>query len=176
MPSKIRPNDWDRLFGPKAPRRGGPLRALLNLIIAAVVLALLGAGGVWAGGVRQQRLAQAVGTATAAAATAIPLRTATALAELNATATLVAARTATAVARQPVVLSASVANGGNVREQPVSGKPIGQVSAGEIVQLLGKNQDASWFKISYSRNGQPVTGWISRTLLAIDPAVEQQVP
>ena len=84
--------------------------------------------------------------------------------------------TATAVARQPVVLSASVANGGNVREQPVSGKPIGQVSAGEIVQLLGKNQDASWFKISYSRNGQPVTGWISRTLLAIDPAVEQQVP
>lgn len=177
MSSKIRPDDWDRLFTPNAPRRGGPLRTLANLVITAVVLALLGAGGVWAAGVREQRLVQAIATATASAATAIPQRTAAAQAELNATATLVAARTATAVAKQAVAeLTANVFNGGNVRAEPVSGTPIDQVKAGEIVRLLGKNQDSTWFKISYTRDGQAITGWISRTLLQIDPAVEQRVP
>ena len=44
MPSKIRPDDWDRLFAPNAPRRGGPLRALLTILITVIVIALLGAG------------------------------------------------------------------------------------------------------------------------------------
>lgn len=178
MPSKIRPDDWDRLFAPNAPRRGGPLRALLSALATIAILALIGASGVFAYNLRQERFAQAVATATAQAATVLPLRTATAQAELDATATLVAARTATVVAQQaaPAPLTASVANGGNVRAAPVSGQPLDQVNAGEIVTLLEKNQDASWFRVTYSRNGQPITGWVSRTLLTIDPAVEQQVP
>ncbi|MBC8077696.1 MAG: hypothetical protein H7Y32_16590, partial [Chloroflexales bacterium] len=48
MPSKLRPGDWDYYFGPKTPRRGGPLRALSNLLIFGVVLTLLGVGGVFA--------------------------------------------------------------------------------------------------------------------------------
>jgi len=175
--SKINPNDWDRLFTPNAPRRGGPLRALLNVIGAMVLIALLSGGAVFLLNVRAERFAQAVATATSAAATALPLRTATAQAELGATATVVAARTATAVAQPtPAPLTASVANGGNVREAPVNGRPLGQVSAGETVQLLEKNQDGSWFKIAFTRDGQSITGWISKTLLTIAPEVEQQVP
>lgn len=177
MASKIRPDDWERLFTPNAPRRGGPLRTLINIVLAVVVLALLGAGGVWANGFRQQRAAQAIATATSAAATAIPQRTAAAQAELNATATLVAARAATAEAQaKPPLLTASVSNGGNVREQPISGQPIDQVQSGETVQLIGKTQDASWFRVTYTRDGKTITGWISRSLLTIDPNVENQVP
>jgi hypothetical protein len=181
VPSKIRPDDWDRLFAPNAPRRGGPLRALLNIVIAVVVIALIGAGTVYAINFRQERFAQAVATATAFAPTAAAERTATALAVQNATATLVTARTATALAKLPSPtpeggLTARVSNGGNVREAPVSGRPIDQVNVGEAIRLLEKNQDASWFKVTYSRNGAAITGWVSRTLLTIDPAVEQQVP
>jgi len=181
VPSKIRPDDWDRLFAPNAPRRGGPLRALLNILIAVAVIALIGAGTAYAINFRQERFAQAVATATAFAPTAAAVRTATVLAEQQATATLVTARTATAVAKLPTPtpeggLVATVANGGNVREAPVNGRPLDQVNAGEAVRLLEKNADGSWFKITYARNGATITGWVSRTLLTIDPAVEQQVP
>ena len=181
MPSKIRPDDWDRLFAPNAPRRGGPLRALLNILIAVAVIGLIGAGTAYAINFRQERFAQAVATATAFAPTAAAVRTATALAVQQATATLVTARTATAVAKLPTPtpeggLSATVANGGNVREAPVNGRPLDQVNAGEAIGLLAKNADGSWFKITYARNGASITGWVSRTLLTIDPAVEQQVP
>jgi hypothetical protein len=181
VPSKIRPDDWDRLFAPNAPRRGGPLRALLNIVIAVVVVALIGAGTVYAINFRQERFAQAVATATAFAPTAAASRDATALAQQQATATLVAARTATALAKLPSptpegALAATVANGGNVREAPINGRPLDQVNAGEAIRLLEKTQDGAWFKITYARNGGAITGWVSRTLLTIDPAVEQQVP
>jgi hypothetical protein len=181
VPSKIRPDDWDRLFAPSAPRRGGPLRALLNIVIAVVIVALLSAGAVFAVEYREQRYAEAVATATAAAPTQAALRTATAQVKLNATATIAAALTATAVAQQPSatpegIFTATVFNGGNVREAPVNGRPIDQVNAGETVQLLEKNQGGSWFKVSYGRDGRNVTGWVSATLLTIDPAVAQQVP
>jgi hypothetical protein len=142
-----------------------------------VLLALLSGGTVFLLNVRAERFAQAVATATSAAATALPQQTATAQSNLNATATVIAARTATAVSQPtPATLIASVANGGNVREAPVSGRPVDQVSAGETVQLLEKNQDSSWFKVSYTRNGQTITGWVSKTLLTIAPEIEQQVP
>ncbi len=177
MSSKIHPNDWDYLFAPNAPRRGGPLRALINIILTLVLLALLSAGAVFLLNVRAERVAQTIATATSAAATALPQRTATAQANVNATATVIAARAATAVAQPtPAALTASVANGGNVREAPINGRPVDQVKAGEIVQLLEKNQDSSWFKVTYARNGQSITGWVSKTLLTIAPEVEQQVP
>ena len=181
MPSKIRPNDWDRLFAPNAPRRGGPLRALTTILITVAVIALLGAGTAYALNFRQERFAQAVATATAFAPTAAAVRTATALIEQQATATLVTALTATAQAKlatptPQASLAATVANGGNVREAPINGRPLDQVNAGETVRLLAKTKDGGWIKITYARNGATITGWVSRTLLAIDPAVEQQVP
>lgn len=181
MPSKIRPDDWDRLFAPNAPRRGGPLRALVTILITVAVIALLGVGTVYALNYRQERFAQAVATATAFAPTAAAIRTATALVEQQATATLVTALTATAQAKlatpTPAAgLAATVANGGNVREAPINGRPLDQVNAGEAVRLLAKTQDGGWLKVTYARNGTTITGWVSRTLLTIDPAVEQQVP
>src|SRR5689334_11830633 len=180
VPSKIRPDDWDRLFAPNAPRRGGPLRALITILATVAVIALLGVGTVYALNYRQERFAQAVATATAYAPTGAAIRTATALVEQHATATLVTALTATAQAKLATPtpkpgLAATVANGGNVREAPINGRPLDQVNAGETIKLLAKTQDAAWFKVTYARNGATITGWVSRTLLTIDPAVERQV-
>ncbi len=181
MPSKIRPDDWDRLFAPNAPRRGGPLRALITILVTVVVIVLLGAGAVYGLNYRQERFAQAAATATAFAPTAAAIRTATAVVYEQATATLVTALTATAQAKLAIPtpaggLAATVANGGNVREAPINGRPLAQVNAGETVQLLAKTKDGSWLKISFARSGTTITGWVSRTLLTIDPAVDQQVP
>ena len=177
MPSKIRPDDWDRLFAPNAPRRGGPLRVLVNVIVTLVILATLSGGAVFAINYRQQQFRVAAATATVVAATVYPARTATAIVEAQTATARVAQRTATAIAKQatptPSALTATVFNGGNVREAPVSGRPIDQVNASETVQLLAKNADGSWYQIKTARN---VTGWVSQTLLTIDPAVAQQVP
>ena len=73
-------------------------------------------------------------------------------------------------------LTAKVFNGGNVRARPVTGKPLDQINAGVTVQLLAKTSDGGWYQISYTRDGTPITGWVSVTLLTIDPAVVKQVP
>jgi hypothetical protein len=70
-------------------------------------------------------------------------------------------------------LTATVFNGGNVRETPVTGRPLDQINAGETVQLIGKTADGAWYKITNIRN---VTGWVSATLLRIDAEVAKQVP
>ena len=66
-----------------------------------------------------------------------------------------------------------VFNGGNVRDRPVTGKPLDQINAGETVQLLAKTSDGGWYQITNIRN---ISGWVSRTLLTVDPAVAKQVP
>jgi flagellar FliL protein len=73
----------------------------------------------------------------------------------------------------PSGLTAQVFNGGNVRERPVTGRPLDQINAGETVQLLEKTADGGWYRITNIRN---VTGWVSRTLLTIPPDVARQVP
>jgi Bacterial SH3 domain len=73
-------------------------------------------------------------------------------------------------------LSATVFNGGNVRARPVTGKPLDQINAGETVTLVAKTSDGGWYQITYTRDGKPILGWVSKTLLTIDPAVAKQVP
>jgi uncharacterized protein YgiM (DUF1202 family) len=71
-------------------------------------------------------------------------------------------------------LTATVRNGGNVREEPnLSGKVLDQINAGEMVQLLEKTRDGNWYKITDIRGK---TGWVSKTLLTIAPDVVGQVP
>jgi flagellar FliL protein len=70
-------------------------------------------------------------------------------------------------------LTAKVFNGGNVRERPVTGKPLDQINAGETVKLLAKTADNGWYQITNIRG---VTGWVSRTLLTLDPDVAAKVP
>jgi uncharacterized protein YgiM (DUF1202 family) len=59
-----------------------------------------------------------------------------------------------------------------VRREPGSGQPLDQIHAHETVILLGKNNDGSWYLIRTLRG---VTGWVSATLLTIDPEVAAQV-
>lgn len=73
-------------------------------------------------------------------------------------------------------LSAKVFNGGNLRERPVTGKPLDQINAGETVRLLAKTSDGGWYQINYTRAGKPITGWVSISLLTIDSATARQVP
>ncbi len=74
----------------------------------------------------------------------------------------------------PTGLTATVFNGGNVRERPVTGRPLDQVNAGETVQLVSKTADGGWYMIISERN---VQGWVSVTLLnRIPEDVAQQVP
>jgi flagellar FliL protein len=70
-------------------------------------------------------------------------------------------------------LTATVFNGGNVRERPVTGKVLDQINANETVQLIEKTSDGAWYRITNIRN---VTGWVSVTLLTIDPATAKNVP
>jgi uncharacterized protein YgiM (DUF1202 family) len=70
-------------------------------------------------------------------------------------------------------LTATVFNGGNVRERPVTGKVLDQIKANETVQLIEKTSDGAWYRITNIRN---VTGWVSVTLLTIDSATANKVP
>jgi hypothetical protein len=70
-------------------------------------------------------------------------------------------------------LTATVFNGGNVRERPVTGKVLDQINAAETVDLLAKTSDGGWYQITNLRGA---TGWVSVTLLTIDPDVARQVP
>jgi len=70
-------------------------------------------------------------------------------------------------------LAATVFNGGNVRERPVTGKVLDQINANETVQLIAKTSDGAWYRITNIRN---VTGWVSVTLLTIDSATANKVP
>jgi uncharacterized protein YgiM (DUF1202 family)/cbb3-type cytochrome oxidase subunit 3 len=74
----------------------------------------------------------------------------------------------------PSGLAATVFNGGNVRATPaLDGQVLDQVNAGESVTLLAKTSNARWYQIV---NERKVTGWVSVTLLTIDPDVASQVP
>lgn len=74
----------------------------------------------------------------------------------------------------PSGLTAKVFNGGNVRERAaLNSRVLDQINAGETVQLLQKTANGEWYQITNIRN---VTGWVSRTLLTIEPAVANQVP
>lgn len=71
-------------------------------------------------------------------------------------------------------LTATVFNGGNVREIPgLQGTVLDQIHANETVQLLAKSPDAQWYRII---NPRAVDGWVHVTLLQFDPAVAAQVP
>jgi hypothetical protein len=193
VPSKIHPSDWDRLFAPNAPRRGGPLRAFVNIVITAVVVVLLFVGGRAALRYRDQRNANLIATATAAAATVYPLQTATALARAEATATRVALRTATAIAAQPTAEPSLgigvVTNGGNLRREPrlAPETVIGLIWPGDQIMFLERRdvEGQTWFRIRLAkaadnRGGEGVApgtdGWASATLLSQPTPVPTATP
>ena len=87
---------------------------------------------------------------------------------------VIAITTPVGAAAPGAALTATVSNGGNVREQPnLQGKVLDQINARETVLLIGKSADGRWYHIL---NVRRVNGWVSKTLLRIDRAVDAKVP
>lgn len=184
MPPKVNPNDWDRLFRPNAARRGGPLRALANLLLIGIFVALLGGGAFFVLGFGLERAQQIaaetavqVGTSNAqviATRTARALETAAAAAAPAATPT-----TAAAASPAPAIGRSSVIAGGNLRSEPVVAPEtvIGQICAGDQVDLLEQTSadGGTWYRVRLTQTGESCTpqrvtigsiGWASASLLA----------
>jgi uncharacterized protein YgiM (DUF1202 family) len=72
-------------------------------------------------------------------------------------------------------LSAQVANGGNIRNEPLvtEDNVVGGIDVGDTVDLLSKSPDGLWFRI---RNDEGVEGWVSVSLLTFEDGVAEQVP
>lgn len=70
--------------------------------------------------------------------------------------------------------TATVGNGGNIRYRPniETGTVLGQLHANQTVTLTLQTPDAQWFKVVAPQ----AEGWVSVTLLNIEPDVIAQVP
>jgi hypothetical protein len=187
VPSKIRPGDWDYFFGPKAPRRGGPLRALSNLLIFGVVLALLGVGGVFAlrsYGEQQTRVQQTAVAVATNNVIELQARTARALSTREARTAVAAQQQSTAAAAAtPTVVAAlgvgAVVAGGNLRSEPrvAPETVIGLIFPGDEVAFLEQQSTEAgpWFRIRITRAApargdgavaEGAEGWASASLLS----------
>ncbi len=169
MPPKADPRDWDRLFRPNAPRRGGPLRALANLLFVGAGVGIFVGGTFFAlrYGLERTRdnniaTAQAVetnnamvnGTRTAAAAiraatgTAVAIRASTVVTATTATQSATTTTPTTVVA---IIGRSKVLKGGNLRKSTVVSPAtvIGQVCPGDSVEVLEQTTvgGARWYRL-----------------------------
>jgi hypothetical protein len=72
------------------------------------------------------------------------------------------------------VLPATVMHGGNRRAAPnTNGAVLGQVNAGDTIQLLARTRNGAWY-YAICRCG--ARGWVHASLLKIDPKVARKVP
>lgn len=192
MPRVMRSDDWDRLFAPNAPKRGGPLRALISLILFALLLGALAVGAAWLASERQQQAERLAATATAYIGTVVPQLTsvagATQTVEAQGTATRIALRTATAQAAanptgtpEPGIGRGEVVRGGNLRREPLIAENIvGLIYPGDQITFLERRTVGGqiWFRIRVDqpapeRSGEGVPagteGWASALLLSTPP-------
>jgi len=71
-------------------------------------------------------------------------------------------------------LSAAVVHGGNRRAAPGSaGQVLGQVKAGETIQLQARTRNGLWYYTTCRCGGR---GWVHASLLKIEPKVARRVP
>jgi hypothetical protein len=180
LPAKVDPRDWDRLFRTNAPRRGGPLRVLGNVLLFGTLLGLLG-GAAFFGlrfGVDQlQQNAEATRVAVETQNAQV-LATRTARALETATAQAVAAATPVATVETEIGRG-SVTNSGNLRSEPVVAPEtvIGQICTGDQIAFLEQRESEGslWYRIRVTEaaagcdvNHVTVgsSGWASSTLLS----------
>jgi hypothetical protein len=183
MPTKIDPKDWDRLFAPNAPKRGGPLRIFITLVLLGAVLGGLTYGTLYAIDVRTRQVNDLIATATSIAETAIPAQTASALMVTQTAQTLSKNRTATAIARATpvdrVIGTGTVNRGGNLRSEPriAADTLLGLIWPGDQIEFLEPREvgDQLWYRIRIvqlapDRGGAGVPakteGWAAASLLS----------
>jgi Bacterial SH3 domain len=71
-------------------------------------------------------------------------------------------------------LTATVVHSGNRRAAPnVNGEVLGQVHAGDTIQLLARTRNGAWY-YAICRCG--ARGWVHASLLKVDPKVARKVP
>ncbi|HEU5103676.1 MAG TPA: SH3 domain-containing protein [Roseiflexaceae bacterium] len=71
-------------------------------------------------------------------------------------------------------LFATVINGGNRRAAPsMKAEVLGQVRAGDTIQLLAKTKGGAWY---YARCRCGALGWVHASLLKVDPKVARKIP
>jgi hypothetical protein len=71
-------------------------------------------------------------------------------------------------------LPATVINGGNRRAAPsVKAEVLGQVHAGETIQLLARTKNGAWY---YAKCSCGALGWVHASLLKVDPKIARKVP
>lgn len=184
MPPRSNPRDWDRLFRAGAPQRGGPLRALLNLLIVGTIFALLGGGAIFAFsfGIESTRMNNAATATAAVTATAQAVAAATAGVAQTATAAALAVATPTPEPTPTLVTIGlgTVLNGGNLRTEPllVPETVLGQICPGDQIAFLEEQvlpEGARWYLIALTETAPDCTpdrvpvgtqGWASATLLS----------
>lgn len=180
MPSKIRNDDWDRLFGPQASRRGGPLQVLAAVCITVFLLAAVGFGTQYLLRYRAEQQVIANARATVVAATVYPLATQTITARTATAAAIVAARTSAAAPTAVAGIGNGVVKaGGNLRSEPVvaASTVVGLIWPGDEITFLEQRDidGQTWFrvqvlKVAPNRGGTGVepgtTGWASQALLS----------
>jgi SH3-like domain-containing protein len=65
-----------------------------------------------------------------------------------------------------------VLNGGNIREEPsLRGKVLGQLHAGQTIDLLERSADGNWYHVI----APEASGWVSSSLLRVDPDVAAEL-
>ena len=185
MPPKADPRDWERLFRPGAPRRGGPLRALANVLLVLVVIGLLGGAAFFAlrFGLEQARESTAATQLAIETSNASILSTRTARA-IASTATSAAIVVATPTSAAPPVEEllgrGNVVAGGNLRSEPTiaDNTVIGQICVGDQIDFLDQrtlDDGSQWYRIrittaptncSVERVTVGSLGWASSTLLS----------
>jgi hypothetical protein len=183
MPTKIDPNDWDRLFAPNAPRRGGPLQVLVNVLILGAVFGALAYGLVFVLERRTQQTVSINATATVVAATVFPQQTAAVVAETSTAAAITIVETATVVAQPPkprdILGTGTVIKGGNLRKEPLVAPEtvLGLIWPGDEIQFLEPREvdGQFWYRIRITRAAanrpdvgvaNDTEGWASETLLS----------
>lgn len=178
MPARIKPHDWDRLFRPNTPQRGGPLDALVNILIICVVLGIFAGGSIFA--IKYNAERQSVLQATQAvqlteqAGSAIGTE-ATQAAEsmLQQTAAI-----ATDSMFAGAIGAGQVITSGNLRTEPMMGENvIGQICIGDTIAFLEERaiEGTTWYRIRIvnitdactpERVPTGMEGWASNSLLS----------
>jgi SH3-like domain-containing protein len=69
--------------------------------------------------------------------------------------------------------TARVFNGGNIRAEPsMRGEVLGQLHAGETVELIERTADGRWYRVA----APEAIGWVSASLLTLPSGAQQRVP